>query len=77
MASYYSDGDRLHFRRNTQHAVGLNTEDKHKEKNIYTSFFKGEPRTNSTLPIHWISKAIRKNKRGGEAEGNVYVYLVL
>ena len=65
MASYYSYGDRLHFRRNKQHAVELNTEDKHKEKSMYTSFFKREPRTNSTLPIHPISKALSENKHWG------------
>ena len=42
---YYSVGDRLHFRRNKQHAVELNTKDKHREKCMYTSFFKREPRT--------------------------------
>ena len=41
---------------------------------MYTSFFKREPTTNSTLPIHRISKAISEiNKHGGETEGNVYV----
>ena len=40
---------------------------------MYTSFFKREPRTNSTLPIHRISNAISENKRGGERERNVHV----
>ena len=44
---------------------------------MYTSLFKREPRTNSALLIHRISKAIGENKRGGETEGNVHVYLVL
>ena len=39
----------------------------------YTSFFKREPRTNSTLPIHRISKAINENNHGEETEGNVHV----
>ena len=29
---------------------------------------KREPRTNSTLPIHRISKAISENKHGGETD---------
>ena len=40
---------------------------------MYTSFFKREPRTNSTLPIHRISNAISENKHGGERERNVHV----
>ena len=35
---------------------------------MYTSFFKREPRTNSTLPIRRISEAISENKHGGETE---------
>ena len=81
IALYYSDGDRFHFRRNkhVQHAVKINTEDKRRETCMYsyTSFFKREPRTDSTLPIHRISKAISENKHGGETQGNVQVYLVL
>ena len=34
---------------------------------MYTSF-KREPTTNSTLPIHRISKAISENKHGGETD---------
>ena len=70
-----SDGDRLRFRPNKEHAVKINSEDKHRETYMYTSFFKREPRTNSTLPIHRISKAISENKHGRETEGNVHVYL--
>ena len=33
---------------------------------MYTSFFEREARTNSTLLIHRILKAISENKRGGE-----------
>ena len=33
-----------------------------------TSFFKRERRTDGTLPIHRISKAISENKHGGETE---------
>ena len=33
---------------------------------MYTSFFKREPRTNSTLPSHRISKAISENNHEGE-----------
>ena len=36
---------------------------------MYTSFFKREPRTNSTLPIHQISKSISENKHGGRNTG--------
>ena len=43
----------------------INTEDKHWETCMYTSSFKREPRTNSTLPIHRISKAISENKHRG------------
>ena len=43
-------------------SVKINTEDKHREKCMYTSFFKREPRTNSTLPLHRISKSISGNK---------------
>ena len=72
IASSYSEGDRLHFRPNkhVQLAVKINTEDKRREICIgmYTSFFKRRPRTNSTLPIHQISKSIRENKHGGETE---------
>ena len=72
IASYYTDGHRLHFRRNkhVQHAVKVNTEDKRRETCMYsyTSFSKREPRTDSALPIHRISKAISENKHGGETE---------
>ena len=46
-------------------SVKINTEDKHWETCMYTSFFKREPRTNSTLPIHRISKSISENKHRG------------
>ena len=39
---------------------------------MFTSFFKPEPRTNTTLPIHRIPKAISENKHGGETKGNVF-----
>ena len=57
---------------NVQYAVKINTEDKRRETcmyvciRTYTSLFKREPRTDSTLPIHLISKAISENKHGGE-----------
>ena len=35
---------------------------------MHTSFFKHEPRTDGTQPIHRISKAISENKQGGETE---------
>ena len=35
---------------------------------MHTSFFKLEPRTDSTMAIHRISKAISENKHGGETE---------
>ena len=43
-------------------SVKINTEDKHSYTCMYTSFFKRESRTNSTLPINRISKAISENK---------------
>ena len=43
-------------------------EEKHRETCMPTSFFKREPRTDSTLPIHRIPKAISENKLGGETE---------
>ena len=39
-------------------SMKIDTEDKHWETWIYTSFFKREPRTNSTLPRLWISKQL-------------------
>ena len=36
IASHYSDGDRLHFRRNKHVAVKINTEDKHRETCMYS-----------------------------------------
>ena len=70
IASYYSEGDRSHFcpNKHVQHAVKINTEDKRRETCMYTSFLKIKPRTNSTLPIHRISKSISENKHGGETE---------
>ena len=50
----------------------MNTKDKHRETCMYTSFFKRESRTNSTLLINRISKAISENKHGGETEGNIF-----
>ena len=38
-------------------------EEKHSETCMHTSFFKREPGTDSTLPIHRISKAWRRNKK--------------
>ena len=69
----------MHFRRDkhVQHAVKINTEDKRREKCMYTSFFKREPRTKGTLPIDQILKSISENKHGGETQGNVYAYLIL
>ena len=46
----------------------VNMEEKHSETCMHTSFFKREPRTDSTLPIHRISKAISENTHGGEME---------
>ena len=43
----------------------VNTEDKHWETCMYTSFFKRELRTNSTLPMRRISKSISENKHRG------------
>ena len=43
-------------------------EEKHRETCMHTSFFKREPRTDRTLPIHRISKAISENKHGVETE---------
>ena len=73
VGSYYSDGDRLHFRRNKQHAVKINTEDKHRETPMFVLFLKRELRTDNAQPMHRISKAISENKHGGETEGNVHV----
>ena len=36
---------------------------------MFSSFFKRKPRTNSTLPIHRISKTISENKHRGETLG--------
>ena len=58
-------------------SVKINVEEKQRETLMFTSFFKREPRTNSTLPIHRISKAISENNHRGETEGNVHVFLVL
>ena len=72
--------DRLHFRRNkhVQHVVKINTEDKDRETCMYTSFFKREPTTNSTLLIHQILKLnLSANKHVGETQGNAQVYVVL
>ena len=45
---------------------------------MYTSFFKREPRTDITLAIHRVSKAMSENKHGGETEETcIAVYLVL
>ena len=49
-------------------SVKINMEEKHSETCMHTSLFKREPRADSTLPIHRISKAISENKRGGETE---------
>ena len=49
-------------------SVKINMEEKHSETCMHTSFFKREPRTDSTLPIHRTSKAISENKHGGETE---------
>ena len=48
--------------------VKINMEEKHRETCMHTSFFKCEPRTDSALPIHQISKATSENKHGGETE---------
>ena len=49
-------------------SVKVNMEEKHSETCMHSSFFKREPRTDSTLPIHRISKAISENKHGRETE---------
>ena len=46
-------------------SVKINMEEKQRETCMFTLFFKHEPRTNSTLPIHRISKAISENKHQG------------
>ena len=45
--------------------VYVNTADKHRETCMFTSFFKRELRTSSTLPIHRILKAISENEHRG------------
>ena len=42
-----------------------NVEEKQRETCMFTSFFKRELRTNSTLPIHRILKVINENKQRG------------
>ena len=49
-------------------SVKIDMEEKHSETCVHTSFFKREPRTDSTLLIHRISKAISENKHGGKTE---------
>ena len=51
--------------------VLVTTEDKHRDTCMYTSYFKREPRTNSTLPIHFPNQAVKINTRKGYVYTNV------
>ena len=60
IASYYSDGDRLHFRRN-KHVCSENKHRGQTQGNVQvnTSFFKGEPQGKYESTLTYFTKGIR------------------
>ena len=70
IASYYSDGDRLHFRRNkhVQHAVKINTEDKRRETCTYSYVYLVLVSREITDPANTPNFKMHQCKHGGETQ---------